>query len=225
MTTKTKLPLPELLDKLWIDLADLPYRDLRKGKTLRAVHPEVHFVLAAPIWPSTGLAEAIDEAREVQATTDVPVMLVLLDHDDLDAVDRACGWDGDKPWSYNVPVRDVDMNGIGSIRLNTVGGTESPCEHGYMARYTTLARVLHKDDLFLVVDRNEANQLLLYRALAEYDRRKNRVLFERTTPGLEQPSKQYMDLPPNLLVYVSYDEIEDATPLSKYDAKMILAGD
>jgi hypothetical protein len=213
-TTAKRWPMQELLDRLWIDLAEQPYQDLTKGKTLRAVHHEVAFVLAGP---GVELAQAQAEAREMQATSDVQVLLVLVDDEDLDAIDRACGWDGTKPWAHLVPVRDIDMNGVGSIRLNTVDGTESPCEHGYMARYTTVARVIHKNDLFMVVDRNDDKLLLVYRALADYDRRKDRVLFERTTPGIEQPAKQYMELPPNLLVYVSWDEVEDAKPLSSYD--------
>jgi hypothetical protein len=222
MTTATKMPMVKLLDRLWIDLAYLPYQDLRRGKTLRAVHPEVGFVLAGP---GVELAQATAEAQDMQDTSDVPVLLILVDGDDLDMIDQACGWEGTKPWAHEVPVRDIYMNGVGAIRLNTVDGTNSPCEHGYMARYTTVARVLHKDDLFMVADRNDDKLLLVYRALADYDRRKNRVLFERTTPGIEQPTKQYMELPPNLLVYVAWDEIKDAQPLSAYERKMVIAED
>lgn len=219
MTTATKMPLmAKLLDRLWIDLAEMPYQDLTKGKTLRAVHHEVAFVLAGP---GTELTDAVAEAREMQATSDVPVLLILIGVEDMEQIDQACGWDGNTPWSWNVPVRDIDLNGVGAIRLNTVDGTNSPCEHGYMPRYTTVARVLHKNDLFMIVDRNDDKLLLVYRALAEYDRRKNRVLFERTTPGIEQPAKQYMELPPNLLVYVAWDEIEAATPLSVFEAEAI----
>lgn len=222
MNTATKTPMPQLLDRLWIDLAEKPYQDLSRGKTLRALHHEVAFVLAGP---GVELAAAQAEGREMQAASDVPVVLVLVDDEDLAYIDRACGWEGNKPWAHEVPVRDLDMNGVGAIRLNTVDGTNSPCEHGYMARYTTVARVLHKDDLFMVVDRNDDKLLLVYRALAEYDRRRNRVLFERTTPGIEQPSKQYMELPPNLLVYVAWDEIKDAQPLSAFEVKEIQAED
>jgi hypothetical protein len=222
MTTATKMPMQELLDRLWIDLAGQPYQDLTKGKTLRAVSHEVGFVLAGP---GVELAQAQAEARDMQVTSDVQVLLVLVDEDDLSFIDAACGWDGTKPWAHLAPVRDIDLNGVGAIRLNTVDGTESPCEHGYMARYKTVARLLHKNDLFMVVDRNDDKLMLVYRALADYDRRKNRVLFERTTPGIEQPTKQYMELPPNLLVYVTWDEIKDAQPLSAYERKMILAED
>jgi len=218
--TATKTPTRELLDRLWIDLAEQPYLDLSKGKTLRAVHHEVTFVLAGP---GVELSAALDEARMFQNTQDVPVLLILVDDDDLQMIDAASGWDGTSPWAHPVPVRDLDMNGIGAIRLNTVDGTNSPCEHGYMARYTTVARVIRKDDLFMIVDRNDDRLLLVYRALADYDRRRNRVLFERTTPGVEQPAKQYMELPPNLLVYISWQEIENATPLSAYEAREILA--
>jgi hypothetical protein len=218
----TKLPIYELLDRLWIDLAGQPYLDLTKGKTLRAVHHEVAFVLAGP---DVELSAAVDEARMFQNTLDVPVLLILIDDADMQMIDAAYGWDGTTPWTYSVPVRDIEMRGVGAIRLNAIDGTSSPCEHGYMAQHTTVARILHKGDLFMISERNDDKLLLVYRALADYDRRKDRVLFERTTPGLEQPSKQYMELPPNLLVYVSWEEIEEAQPLSYDEAEMIAKGD
>lgn len=222
VTTKINPPTEKLLDRLWIDLAGLPLQELRNGKTLRALHHEVAFLIAGP---DVELTDAIHEGREMQeAIWEAPVVLILTEDEDLSMIDAACGWDGTLPWAHQVPVRDLDLRGVGSIRMNAVDGTDSPCEHGYLARHTTLARVLHKNDLFMIVDRNDDKQLLVYRALADYDRRKNRVLFERTTPGLEQPSKQYMELPPNLLVYVSWEEIEEARPLSDYEAlKTILA--
>jgi len=216
--TTTEIPMDKLLERLWIDLAEQPFQDLSHGKTLRAVHHQVAFVL---VGPRVELDDALIEAREMQATSDVPVLLVLVGDEDLDCIDQACGWDGNTPWAHQVTARDIEMNRVGAIRLNTVDGTNSPCEHGYMARYTTVARVLHKNDLFMVVERNDDKLLLVYRALADYDRRKNRVLFERTTPGLEQPKKQYMELPPNLLLYVAWDEVEDARPLSMYEAELL----
>ena len=224
MTTNMKLPMEHLLDRLWIDLEGMPYQDLRKGKTLRALHHEVTFLLAGP---GAELTDALNEVREMQAEQGIPALLVLLDDEDMDGIDRACGWEGikPKPLAKQVPVRDADMNGVGAIRLNTVGGTMSPCEHGYMSRYTTVARVLRKNDLFMIVDRNDEKLLLVYRALADYDRRKNRVLFERTTPGVSGAGRQYMELPPNLLLYITYDVIKDAQPLSAYEIKEIQAED
>jgi hypothetical protein len=214
MGVDTQVSLDRLLENIWFDLEGQPFLDLTKGKTLQGVvaKPRVCFVLGGP---EVELDALIEEASLARMRHDALAVVVSLGRDDIDGVDRACSWDDEKPRTWPVPVLDLDRNEIGNVRISSVGGTENPNEHGYLPWFTTVARVIHKNDLFMVSETNEEGLPLVYRALAEYDRRKDRVLFERTTPGIDQPAKQYMELPPNQLVFVSWGELDEVKTLEQ----------